>query len=236
MNKNSKKMTKGKWSKKSEKIFSNIKKYGPIINRKTYQKLLRKRIKLTKSKKSPNELKNIKNKLKKMDRQNELKRRDYFARRYAWAVPNKTAIQKIKKFAKKEQILEVGAGLGLWAYLLREAGANVIATDDFSWKKKVQNKRNFTEVEKLNVQKSINKYKDAGVLLLVWPPYDEPMANNALKKFKGNKLVYIGEGEGETTADDNFYDRLEKYWKQVDQYDIPGWVYIHDNMKFYERK
>jgi len=46
MNKNSKKMTKGKLSKKSEKIFSNIKKYGPIINRKKYKKLL---IKLTKS-------------------------------------------------------------------------------------------------------------------------------------------------------------------------------------------
>ena len=34
-------------------------------------------------------------------------------------IPNKTAIMKIKKFAKKEKILEVGAGLGLWAYLLK---------------------------------------------------------------------------------------------------------------------
>ena len=196
-------MTKGKWSKKSEKIFSDIKKYGPTKS-KSYEK--------------------------------EWTKRKYFTKHYAWAVPNKTAIQKIKKFAKKEQILEVGTGLGLWAYLLQEAGANVIATDDFSWKKKNQNKRNFTKVEKLNVQKSLNKYKDAGVLLLVWPPYDKPMANNALKKFKGNKFVYIGEGEGEATANDNFYNRLKKYWKQVDRYDIPGWVYIHDTMKFYERK
>jgi hypothetical protein len=203
MNKNSKNMTKSKWSKKSEKIFSDIKKYGPTKS-KSYKK--------------------------------EWTKRGYFTKKYSWAVPNKTAIQKIKKFSKKEQILEVGAGLGLWAYLLREAGANVIATDDFSWKKKNQNKRNFTKVEKLNVQNSLNKYKDAGVLLLVWPPYDKPMANNALKKFKGNKLVYIGEDEEGATANDNFDNRLEKHWEQVDQYNIPQWIGLHDNMKFYERK
>jgi uncharacterized UPF0146 family protein len=237
MNKNSKKMTKSKWSKKSEKIFSDIKKYGPTINRKVYQRTLKKYIKLKKSKsESPAEIKKIKNKLKKMDKQKEWERRGYFTKHYTWAVPNKTAIQKIKKFAKGEKILEVGAGLGLWSSLLQESGADIIATDDFSWKKKNHDKRNFTKVEKLNVQNSLNKYNDADVLLLVWPPYDNPMANNALKKFKGNKLIYIGEGEGEATANDNFYDRLEKHWKQVDEYDIPGWVYTHDNMTFYERK
>ena len=80
------------------------------------------------------------------------------------------------------------------------------------------------------------KYKDCNILLLVWPPYDKPMANNALKKFKGNKLVYIGEEEGGATANDNFYIRLKKNWKQVDKYDIPGWIYSHDTMTFYERK
>jgi hypothetical protein len=198
MNKNSKKMNKSKWSKKSEKIFSNIKKYGPSKS-KSYKK--------------------------------EWTKRGYFTKHYAWAVPNKTAIKKIKKFAQKEQILEVGAGSGLWAYLLREAGANIIATDDYSWKIK----RPYTKVEKINVQKSLDKYKDTDVLLLVWPPHDKPMANNALKKFKGNKLVYIGEGYGGATANDRFENRLGKYWKHVDQYNIPHWIGLHDTMIFYER-
>ena len=43
-------MTKSKWSKNSEKIFSDIKKYGPTINRKVYQRLTSKYIKLKKSK------------------------------------------------------------------------------------------------------------------------------------------------------------------------------------------
>jgi hypothetical protein len=203
-----------KWSKKSNKIFSDIKKYGPNINRKIYNSS---RVNYT------NE-----------DTLNNFKNRRYFTKHYAWAIPNKTAIIKIKKFAKKEKILEVGAGLGLWAYLLQEANANIVATDDFSWKDKKL--KDFTKVEKLNVQDSLEKYKDCNILLLVWPPYDKPMANNALKKFKGNKLVYIGEEEGGATANDNFYIRLKKKWKQVDKYDIPGWISIHDTMTFYERK
>lgn len=121
--------------------------------------------------------------------------------------------------------------------MLHEAGADIIATDDYSWKKKkkIQNKKKYTKVEKINVRKSLDKYKDAGILLLVWPPYDKPMANNALKKFKGNKLVYIGEDDGGATANDNFENRLDKYWKQVDEYNIPHWIGLHDTMKFYER-
>ena len=128
--------------------------------------------------------------------------------------------------------MEVGAGSGLWAYLLKDSGANIVATDDFSWKIK----KKFTKVEKLDVENSLNKYKDSGVLLLVWPPYDEPTANNALKKFRGNKLVYVGEGVDGATADDAFHNRLRKYWKLTDKYDIPQWQYFHDTMKFYERK
>jgi hypothetical protein len=61
------------------------------------------------------------------------KRSDYFKKDYAWSVPNKKAILKIKEFAQNQQILEVGSGLGLWACLLKEAGVDIKATDDLSW-------------------------------------------------------------------------------------------------------
>jgi hypothetical protein len=180
------------WSKKSEKIFSDIKKYGPKNND-----------------------------------SNRYYRRQYFTQNYSWAVPNKTAIKKIKKFSNGK-ILEIGSGLGLWAFLLKDVGADIIPTD------KSPSKKTFTKVEKLSVEKALDKY-DADVLLLVWPPFDDPMANNALKKFKGNKVIYIGEGYEGATGDDNFHRRLEKDWDQVDQYDIPRWPYMYDTMTFYSK-
>lgn len=226
----------GKWSKKSEKLFLDIKKYGPQINRKIYYNHVVK-LKEARRENSPTKINSIRKKIKKITKKsnNEFERRGYFIRNYSYAVPNKTAIEKIKKFSKGKKILEVGAGLGLWAFLLQDLGANIIATDDFSWKNKFQNKKYFTKIEKLNVQNSLDKYNDSEVLLLVWPPYDKPMANDSLKKFKGNKIVYIGEDSDGATGDYKFHNSLKKNWKQVDEYNIPGWIYIHDTMKFYER-
>ena len=58
-------------SNRSEKLFSDIKKYGPINGNSDVK---------------------------------DFERRKYFTNYYAWAVPNKTAIKKIKKFSKNEKI------------------------------------------------------------------------------------------------------------------------------------
>ncbi|GJP35479.1 hypothetical protein CLOM_g19996 [Closterium sp. NIES-68] len=48
---------------------------------------------------------------------------------YAWAVPTEAALAAIKSAAGEEGIVEVGAGTGYWAALLRRRGVDVAAYD-----------------------------------------------------------------------------------------------------------
>lgn len=72
--------------------------------------------------------------------------------------------------------------------------------------------------------------------MLCWPSYDDPMGFNTLSTFTGNKLIYIGEGDGGCTGDDKFHDLLREEWKEVKEIDIRQWIGIHDAMFFFERK
>ena len=52
--------------------------------------------------------------------------RDELVKKYAWAVPTEASIEAI---AALGPIVEVGAGTGYWAWLLRQVGATVEAYD-----------------------------------------------------------------------------------------------------------
>lgn len=74
-------------------------------------------------------------------------------------------------------------------------------------------------------------------MLLCWPPYDSPMAFDALSAFRGQYLFYIGEGAGGCTADDDFFDLLDEKWELVTICeDFYSWAGIRDNLHLYKRK
>ena len=172
-----------------------------------------------------------------MDIDEFIRRRDY-ANQFGWSVPSKEAIEKIKEFVGNESVLEVGAGRGLWAKLMQDAGISVVPTDYFVSHgiEKEKNPRTFTEVEKLKHLDAVNKYGDNKVLMLSWPPYNDPMAYETLKNFNGDKLIYIGEGVGGCTADDQFCKLLNELWQEIEIIDIPQWSGIHDYLTLYVRK
>lgn len=167
-------------------------------------------------------------------------KRDYFTGNYGWSVPSKEAIEELKKFINNETVLEIGSGYGLWAKLLKDAGVNVIATDlPFSNKQDSHRpkKIKFTEIEEIDAEVTIQKYiYKPYVLMMSWPPYDDPMAAKSLKGFKGNKLIFIGEGEGGCTGDDQFFKILKTEWNFVKEINIPQWSGIHDYISLYDRK
>src|SRR4051812_25298577 len=45
---------------------------------------------------------------------------------YSWAVPSPEAVEEI---ARHSPIIEIGAGTGYWAWLLSQAGSDVVACD-----------------------------------------------------------------------------------------------------------
>ncbi len=170
-------------------------------------------------------------------------RRDYFIKNYGWSVPTEEAIIKLKGFIGNDTVLSVGSGNGLWSKLLQDIGVNAIATTKIEENNERDNmqmpdkNRYFTDVENLKHLEAIDKYPQAGVLLMSWPPYNDPMAYESLKQFKGNKIVYIGEGGGGCTGSDEFYNLLCDEWNDVEDLyiDIPQWPNMRDEVHLFTR-
>lgn len=159
-------------------------------------------------------------------------RRRRFIGNFAWAVPDLDAISAIKTFANNDTILEINAGLGLWARLLKNEEVKVIPTDIKPKKHTV----NHCKVHKMNHKQAIEVHGiQCNVLMTVWPNYKENYAAEALRAFKGDKLIYIGEGLSGCNADDEFHTILDKEWDKKVRIPIPRWWGLRDYLHIYTR-
>ena len=91
-----------------------------------------------------------------------------------------------------------------------------------------------TVTDEKEVYRSVGNFP--GALFLCWPPYDDPMASNCLKAYKGNTLIFIGESKGGCTANYEFFRMLVDEWEQIEDIYIPHWPTIYDSMSVYHRK
>ena len=166
--------------------------------------------------------------------------RDFFIGDFSYSVPTQKAIECMAKFIDKDTCLEVGAGLALWAYLLqKEHNIKMIVTDDNSthYEEKTRTQNKYCDIINLNAENAVKKYREANVLMMIWPPYDNDLGVSALKEFRGNKLIYVGESKGGCTGTDEFFNLLKREWKEIKpEHNIDNWPDINDKLFFYERK
>lgn len=161
------------------------------------------------------------------------KRRE-LTKKYAWAIPNDEALQAI---AEVGPIVEIGSGTGYWAKLLREYGVDILAFDQHAGDHAANYYRfthTWSEVQFGNSY-SAKRYPER-TLMLCWPCYNEPFANQALKSYKGDTFVYIGEGMYGCNGDKAFHERLERDWECIKTVHIPQWDSVRDRLEIYKRK
>ena len=141
---------------------------------------------------------------------------------FGYTIPNYKVIKKIKKLAENKCILEVGAGCGLWAGLLKKINVNIIPIDIKKCKTR------YTQIYLCDNITALEKY-NCEILMLIWPDIDDDMAYNTLKAFKNNIFIYIGESEGGACANDKFFDLLKRKWNLIySEYIIAFWYDISD--------
>lgn len=123
---------------------------------------------------------------------------------FACAIPNEEALTVITRHSP---IVEVGAGSGYWAALLRARGATVVALDkEPPSEAKLNNSyfhHTFTEVEKGGPE-DVSKYPDH-TMLLVWPhdpaeSAQKPFDVECVRAFKGTTVIHVGEWRGKTCS------------------------------------
>lgn len=161
--------------------------------------------------------------------------RDDLCRRFSWACPNAEALELI---AAQGPIIEIGAGAGYWAHLLRSRyHVNILAYDH---KPPSKGKSHYhkgcsawTGVVYGRPVKT-KKHPDRA-LFLCWPPMYSTMAEDALKHYKGDTVIHVGE-QGGCTGTPEFEETLWDEWEEVKTVHIPQWRGIHDYLILYKRK
>jgi hypothetical protein len=154
-------------------------------------------------------------------------------RKYSFAIPNPRALDFIASWGP---IVEMGAGTGYWASLLKQMKADIIAYDNFEGHRsdtygfgKV-----WTAIHK-GAPPTLAKHPDR-TLMLCWPDYNRPFASRCMKYYQGDRLIYIGEGRGGCTGNAHFHRLLDKEWEPEKSILIPHWPGIYDYLCAYQRK
>jgi hypothetical protein len=147
----------------------------------------------------------------------------YYVPRYGWSSPTKKAVEEITKCVGNKPVLSICAGKGTWEELLRQAKVTFTAVTDIE----PPETHFYPVVEALSAVKAVKKYgKQSKVLFLSWPNYEKTYANNALKLFDGDMVVYIGEPWGGCCADYAFFETLYDHggkWKETKTIEIATW-------------
>jgi len=159
--------------------------------------------------------------------------RQEMVQRYAFAVPSDAALDLI---ASRGPVVEIGAGTGYWAKLLRERGCHVLAYDAMgpAWEKWFPHGL-VAEVRKGGVEEAAKHANRT--LLLVWP-YMDSMAYDAVQAYTcagGQRVIYVGEGPGGCTADDDFFAFMAVAWQEDTTMALPQWDGMHDYLAVYRR-
>ena len=158
--------------------------------------------------------------------------RDHLVDSYAWGTPTEQALRAVQE---PGPIVEMGAGSGYWAWLLRTLGADVAAYDQFAGPRRHINVSSlggaaWTEVLP-GTPKVLSEHSDR-TLLLCWPPQGG-MAASCLDHWKGDVLAHVGDPS--LTADEAFHARLRGEFRLSLRIQSPVWPGISDSLTVWRR-
>jgi hypothetical protein len=118
----------------------------------------------------------------------------YFGQKYAYALPTQDALNTIMEYEGEKGFLEVGAGLGYWARLLKDMGAKIVATDIKGDERGMFTKGSeYTHVIKMDALTATKTYPDL-TLIMVYPYGDWPI--EVIKAYTGEYLIIVAGDDG----------------------------------------
>ena len=155
---------------------------------------------------------------------------------YSWAICSPGDIAWMKDVLEGRGVVEPGAGTGYWAWQMQQAGIDTVAYDlNEPGPGNGYARRQWATV--LPDDATAPKHHPDRALFLCWPSYAEPWAAQSLACYRGDLLIYCGEGDGGCTADDAFFELRDAEWEETG--DSPKHVSywgIHDYLTAYRRK
>jgi len=167
--------------------------------------------------------------------------RNEFTHKYSYAIPTLDALLTIREFSP---LIEIGAGTGYWAWLLRQLNTDIIAYDSNPPTPESDENRFhvrsacWTEVLQGD-ERELDNHPHR-TLLLCWPPANNPMATQTLRRYRGRTFLYVGEppladGFMSSTGDEEFVELLHEQWAVVRTVSLPNWELCWDGLFVFRR-
>jgi SAM-dependent methyltransferase len=167
--------------------------------------------------------------------------RTSFSDRYAWTITAPDTVAFVAEHVGP-RVLDPLAGTGYWGYLLGQLGADVVSTDlnpatgateaERIWHSRAEP---FCPVLKSDAVDSVTVNGEGRVLVLSWPPYSEPIGAQVLAAYRGDRFVFIGEGDGGCCGGDDMWSLIRDGWHEVADHRPVQWYGMHDYVTVYER-
>ncbi|KAK9837237.1 hypothetical protein WJX81_000930 [Elliptochloris bilobata] len=143
---------------------------------------------------------------------------------YAYAPPNRAALRAL---AARSPLVEVGAGLGYWAALLRSAGTAVAACDASPPGARGAPNKYHGRVPAISPVLSGGPRFAAArpdhALLLCYPPPQGSMAEDCLRLYRGACVCLVGEAPGGDTGTRGFFRALQADFELAQRLRLPNW-------------
>lgn len=139
-------------------------------------------------------------------------------------------------------ILEVGAGTGFLSQQLKNLNLNISAVEQNIHNNSYGFNHSYFDLIEDNAIDFLKHHSEFDLIIMSWPNYNSSFAYDILKNMRPKqKLLYIGEGYGGCTANDQFFDLLEKRTVKLPETNLlqqysSSWSGIHDFPFLYEIK
>jgi hypothetical protein len=108
---------------------------------------------------------------------------------------------------KHSPLIEIGAGAGQWQSALTDAGADIVAYDTGANLPMPEQQPKGVVQHGDETELSLNRHRGR-TLLLVYPP-PGPLAKRCLDVYRGETVLYVGEGRQGCNGDGQFFDAIE---------------------------
>jgi hypothetical protein len=175
--------------------------------------------------------------------QKEFNNRLNYIRKYGFAVPTKQAIYELSKYSP---IIEIGSGLGYWAYLAKKHHkADVLCVENERDYKKWWTENKYSSLDtklfttpvydNYKVQLGMKENKNRS-LFLSWPEYTSDFGYDVLMHYYGKYFIYVGEPWKGCCGTDKMFKHIDMQFDIIKVVHIPQWDAIHDTMVIYKRK
>jgi len=163
--------------------------------------------------------------------------RQLLIRKYSWTIPDPDTVAFVAQHAHGG-LVDPLAGTGYWAYLLAQVEVDTVCYDINPG---AELHVNGWHGEDLHMTVAAKDCVEAAALhpdrtlFLSWPPFGQDVGARVLAAYRGGRVIYIGQGRGGGTGDDEMHAILDRDWTEVDSHRPVQWWGVNDRVRVYQR-